>query len=49
MNISGESKTKHNNSHEMRFMEQNEVIYNFEYFLYQTKKSEAAFFFFHMS
>ena len=38
MNISGESKTKHRNSHEMRFMEQNEVTYDFAYFLKYTKR-----------
>ena len=40
MNISGESKTKHHNSHEMRFMEQNEVTYEFVYFLKYTKRAE---------
>ena len=33
MNISGDSKTKHHNSHEMRFMEQNEVTYKFVYLM----------------
>ena len=40
MNISGDSKTKHHNSHEMRFMEQNEVTYEFVYFMKYRKKTK---------